>query len=152
MGNNRGFTLIELMVTIAVLAIVTVMAIPTFDKVVLAQNFNKSTQDLVVQLNNARSKAVLERRSVEVKLNSLSTDTVNPDTVTTLNWGPTGYAILKSGSPTTITFLLSGGVKDYDANIKNKPFVICNKNGGNKSKSIDISLMGTVQITERTTC
>ena len=36
--------------------------------------------------------------------------------------------------------------------LKNKPFVICNKSGGNKSKSIDISLMGTVQITEGTTC
>lgn len=149
MGNSRGFTLIELMVTIAVLAVITVMAVPTFDKVVLAQNFNKSTQDLVVQLNNARSKAVLERRSVKVNLNPNNGDV---DTVDTLVWRSTGSAILKPGSPDKIIFLLSGGVKDYDADIKNKPFVICNKIGGNKSKSIDISLMGTVQITEGTTC
>lgn len=147
MGKSRGFTLVELMVTIAIFAVIAMMAMPTFNNIELAQNFNKSTQDLVSQLNQARSKAVLERRSIEVKLNSS-----NADTVSTLNWSPTGLAILKSDSPMTITFLLNGGVQNFDANIKNKPFIICNKSGGDKSKSIHISLMGTIQIAEGTTC
>ncbi|APU47554.1 pilus assembly FimT family protein [Acinetobacter junii] len=147
MGKNRGFTLIELMVTIAILAIIATLAAPAFSNMALAQNFNKSTQNLVAQLNQARSTAVLERRSVEVKLNSSAADTAS-----ILNWQPEGSAILKTGSPTSITFLLSGSVKNFDADIKNKPFVVCNKSGGNKSKRIDISLMGTVQITEGTTC
>lgn len=145
---NHGFTLIELMVTIAVMAIIATIAAPSFNNIRLAQNFNKSTQDLIAQLNQARSKAVLERRSIEVKLDSSVAD----DTVAILNWKPVEPAILKTGSPTSITFLLSGSVKDFDANIKNKPFVVCNKSGGNKSKSIGISLMGTIQIVEGTTC
>jgi hypothetical protein len=33
------------------------------------------------------------------------------DTASILNWQPEGSAILKTGSPTSITFLLSGSVK-----------------------------------------
>ncbi|MBK0064786.1 MULTISPECIES: GspH/FimT family pseudopilin [unclassified Acinetobacter] len=149
MVKGSGFTLIELMVTIAVLAVIATMAVPSFRNMALAQNFNRSTQQLVSQLNQARSKAVLERKEMTV---DLSKTEQTPDTATTLYWIPTGDAVLKSGSPTEITFLLSGGVKDFDADIKNKPFVICNKSGGDKSKSIDISLMGTVNITESSTC
>ena len=145
--KKQGFTLIELMITIAILAIITTMAAPSFKNIRLTQNFNKSTQDLITQLNQARSKAVLERRGVEVRLNSSDADTES-----ILNWKPVGSAILKSGSPTVITFLLSGSVKDFDTNIKNKPFVICNQSGGNKSKTLAISLMGTIQITEGATC
>ena len=87
MGKNRGFTLIELMVTIAILAIIATLAAPAFSNMALAQNFNKSTQNLVAQLNQARSTAVLERRSVEVKLNSSAADTAS-----ILNWQPEGSA------------------------------------------------------------
>ena len=106
---------------------------------------NRSTQELIGQLNNARSKAVLERRDVTVQLNSLAADTP-----TQLNWASQDKTILKSGSPTKITFLLSGGVKNFAADINGKPFIICNESGGNKSKNISISLMGTIHVTEGT--
>ena len=143
--KNHGFTLIELMVTIAVMAIIATMVAPSFGDMLLKQDLNRSTQELVGQLNNARSKAVLERREVKIKLNSLDADTPEQ-----LNWKSQGKAILKSGSPTEIIFQLSGGVKNFAANIDGKPFIICNKNGGNKSKNISISLMGTVQVIEGT--
>ena len=143
--RNQGFTLVELMVTIAVLAIIAMMAAPSFGDIMMSQNLNRSTQELVGQLNNARSKAVLERRDVKVQLNSLDADTPEQ-----LNWKSQGKAILKSGSPTEITFQLSGGVKNFATNIDGKPFIICNENGGNKSKNISISLMGTLQVTEGT--
>lgn len=152
MRKTRGFTLIELMVTITVLAVLTVMAIPAFGNLAEKQNLNKSTQALVNQLNNARSKAVLERKNITVNLNPTSAQKTvgdgNGDSSTPLIWISQGNAILKSSSPTEITFQLSGGVKDFDVNISGKPFVICNKNGGNKSKNISISLMGTVQVSE----
>lgn len=148
--RNLGFTLVELMVTIAVLAIIAMMAAPSFGDIMMSQDLNKSTQELVGQLNNARSKAVLERRDVTVDLNPDDADKAKGDTDNKLIWIPQKKAILKSGSPTEITFQLSGGVKNFAANIDGKPFVICNKNGGNKSKNISISLMGTVQVTEGT--
>lgn len=144
-NKNQGFTLIELMVTIAVMAIIAMMAAPSFGNLIQKQNLNRSTQELIGQLNNARSKAVLERRPVKVQLNSLAADTPAQ-----LNWASQDKAILKSGSPTEITFLLSGGVKNFAADINGKPFIICNESGGNKSKNISISLMGTIHVTEGT--
>ncbi len=143
--KEQGFTLIELMVTIAVMAIIATMAAPSFSDILLSQNLNRSAQELVGQLNNARSEAVLERREVKVKLNSLVADTP-----TQLNWISKGKATLKSGSPTEITFQLNGGVKNFTADINGRPFIICNESGGNKSKNISLSLMGTIQITEGT--
>jgi prepilin-type N-terminal cleavage/methylation domain-containing protein len=143
--KEQGFTLIELMITIAILAIIATMAAPSFGNLIQKQNLNRSTQELIGQLNNARSKAVLERRDVTVQLNSLAADTP-----TQLNWASQDKTILKSGSPTKITFLLSGGVKNFAADINGKPFIICNESGGNKSKNISISLMGTIHVTEGT--
>ena len=145
MKKNKGFTLIELMVTIAVLAIVASIAAPSFGNLLQKQNLNRSAQELIGQLNSARSKAVLERREVTVMLNSL-----DADTPTRLNWSPRGRASLKTGSPTTITFQLNGGVRDFATSISGRPFIICNESGGNKSKNISLSLMGTIQVTEGT--
>ena len=54
---QRGFTLVELMITIGVMAIIAVMAVPSFTNMLLKQNLNKSTRDLVIVLEKARSKA-----------------------------------------------------------------------------------------------
>ncbi len=152
MHKSRGFTLIELMVTIAVMAIIAMMAAPSFGNLLQKQNLNRSTQELVSQLNNARSKAVLERREVRVALkrDSDPQDPKPADTPGQLNWKPVGSEVLTANSPVEITFLLSGGVKNFAADINGKPFIICNKSGDNKSKNISISLMGTIHVTEGT--
>ncbi|MBT0888095.1 MULTISPECIES: GspH/FimT family pseudopilin [Acinetobacter] len=150
MKRSQGFTLVELMVTIAVLAIIAMMAAPSFGNMLLKQNLNRSTQDLVSTLNAARSTAVLERREVTV---DLSKTDQTADTAETRYWLPKGEAVLKSGSPTSITFQLSGAVKDHAANIDTKPFVICDGNSEPtkvKSKAINVSLMGTINIDEGT--
>ena len=58
MKNSRGLTLIELMVTLAVFAIVTTLAFPGFR--LYQQNSNRVTQinDLIATFNMARSEAV----------------------------------------------------------------------------------------------
>lgn len=150
MQKNNGFTLIELIVTIAVMAIIATLAAPSFGNLLLKQNLNRSTQDLVATLNAARSTAVLERREVTV---DLSKTDQTADTAETRYWLPKGEAVLKSGSPTSITFQLSGAVKDHAANIDTKPFVICDGNSEPtkvKSKAINVSLMGTINIDEGT--
>ena len=56
-NKHKGFTLIELMVTIAVMAIIAMMAAPSFGDMLQRQNLNKSTKELVATLNQARAKA-----------------------------------------------------------------------------------------------
>lgn len=160
MQKNRGFTLIELMVTIAVLAIVASIAAPSFGDMFQRQNLNKSTQELVLVLNKARSKAVVERRSeVTVNLNPLENAV---DTDDELNWRPAGKSVLKTGSPTTIKFGITGGVFIADTNhptsvspaTSDTVFTICNTSSGTnkKSKTITVSRMGTIQIISEGTC
>ncbi|MCJ8161402.1 GspH/FimT family pseudopilin [Acinetobacter zhairhuonensis] len=156
MHKIRGFTLIELMVTIAVLAIIAMIAAPSFSDLLLKQNLKKSSQELANVLVQARAKAALERKEITVNLNTTNIadknlalkDTTNTD-FTTLNWMPSGKAILKTGSPTTITFLSTGLIKGVNSDTS---FVICEKSSGSLSKTISISKMGTIQQVAEGTC
>ncbi|MGA6137308.1 pilus assembly FimT family protein [Acinetobacter dispersus] len=162
MGKTRGFTLIELLVTIAVLAIITSMSMPLFQDMMVAQNFRKSTQELILTLNQARSKAVLERRQVEVLLQPNSTQPSRANTDNQLNWMPNGKSVLKTNLPTSIYFNLTGGLCTLDGSTPPKCVTtnndtnieICNTTTGSdkKSKIVSISRMGTIQQTAEGTC
>ncbi|RKG54700.1 type II secretion system protein GspH [Acinetobacter cumulans] len=143
MYKSKGFTLIELMVVIAVMAIIAMMAAPSFNALLLKQNMNKSARALASTLSEARAKAALERRQVTVVLNSSAENTPSQ-----LNWAPSGQAILKTTTPTQVVFKTTGLV-DTTNEI---PFVVCNKTGGNLSKTITITKMGTVQIVADGSC
>ena len=108
--KEQGFTLIELMITIAIFTIISMMAAPSFGDMMLSQNLNKSTQNLILTLNEARSKAALERRSIRVDLLPNESIPMPTNTPVLVNWRPTGKAILKSGSPVSITFDITGAV------------------------------------------
>jgi type IV fimbrial biogenesis protein FimT len=55
--RTRGFTLIELMVTIAILAILITLAAPSFSNVIRSNRVASQTNALVTALNTARSEA-----------------------------------------------------------------------------------------------
>ncbi|NAR36066.1 pilus assembly FimT family protein [Acinetobacter haemolyticus] len=74
MGKNWGFTLIELMVVIAVLAIITTMAAPAFNNMVARQQLNAATRELVFAINQAKSQAALMKTTIAVCLNRTNTD------------------------------------------------------------------------------
>ncbi|OUT26659.1 prepilin-type N-terminal cleavage/methylation domain-containing protein [Acinetobacter nosocomialis P020] len=142
---QEGFTLIELIVTIVVMAIIAVMAVPMFGDMLNNQNLNRSSEDLVSSINQARMKAIVERRQVKVQLNS----TYVADSDNQINWVPSGKAQLKTGSNTSIVFLMSGLVKDATGDTT---FEICNTVSGNKSKIINVSRMGSIQSITMGTC
>lgn len=64
MNRFRGVTLIELMVTIVVLAILAGMAIPSFTNMMERQRLINATEAIYSDLQNARSEAV--KRSLEI--------------------------------------------------------------------------------------
>lgn len=74
MQKNRGFTLIELMVTIAVLAIIATMAAPAFGDLVTQQKLNSSARELVMAINQAKSQAALVKKSVGLCLGRTQSD------------------------------------------------------------------------------
>ncbi|MGC3819030.1 MULTISPECIES: GspH/FimT family pseudopilin [unclassified Acinetobacter] len=72
--KEQGFTLIELMITIAVLAIIATMAIPSFGDLVAKQKINAATRELMVAVNQAKSQAATMKTTVALCLNRTNSD------------------------------------------------------------------------------
>jgi type IV fimbrial biogenesis protein FimT len=66
MASYRGFTLLELMVTVSVLAILLTLGIPAFGDMVRNNRVTAQTNQLVSAINTARSEAVKRGRNVQV--------------------------------------------------------------------------------------
>lgn len=154
MHKSRGFTLIELMVTVAVMAIIAMMAAPSFNNILIKQNMNKSARDLIAVFSEAKAKAVLERRSVTVKLNAAKDDTTqcNPKDLPGQDrpecWQPSDKAVLKNAALNTVEFRSNGLVNSA----ADMTFEICNQASGNLSKKITITRMGTIQLVAEGNC
>ncbi len=74
MGNSRGFTLIELMVTLMIVAILATLAMPPLGDMLTRQKLDASTREFMAGLSQARSQATVLRRTVAVCPSRLSTD------------------------------------------------------------------------------
>lgn len=57
-GRERGFTLIELFIALAVLAVILTMGAPAFGDFIRSNRLKTAAFDLVVSLNYARSEAI----------------------------------------------------------------------------------------------
>lgn len=65
-ARARGFTLIELMATVTVAAILAAVAIPSFQQFILSQRIRTAAYDVSASLTLARSEAVKRNASVSV--------------------------------------------------------------------------------------
>lgn len=66
MKNLRGFTLIELMITITVVAILLSLAIPSFDNIIRENRMTTQTNELITAISIARSEAIRQGVQVDV--------------------------------------------------------------------------------------
>jgi len=66
-ARSLGFTLIELMVTLAVFAILMSLAVPSFVRMVAADRMSTQTNELVMGLNTAKSEAIRRGQSVTLR-------------------------------------------------------------------------------------
>jgi len=66
MKYSRGFTLVELLVTLAVLAVVLGFGVPSFQNMVESNRVTSVTNSLVGLLNYARAEAMRHGRAVSV--------------------------------------------------------------------------------------
>lgn len=114
MGKNRGFTLIELMVTIAVLAIIGSIAAPSMSNLMETRRFEKNFRELLLVLSQAKSQAVLNRGNVSANLNSNNTSTS-----TSKNWvvvdGYTNLSISPTVTASTFTYDQNGLISNIAA-------------------------------------
>jgi type IV fimbrial biogenesis protein FimT len=137
-AKQRGFTVVELVIAVVIVAILVTLALPSFRETAIRNNISSLNNSLIHTLNLARSEAVRRGVNVSVVSNShtFSWDTgwsvtVPTGTVTTLSQQdavPAGYSVCgKStggGADGTIVFTplgaLGGGATSFDLNV-NRP-------------------------------
>lgn len=84
MKKINGFTLVELMVTLAVAAILMTVAIPSFQNTIRMNRLSTQTSHIMTALNIARSEAI--RRGVSVSVCSSLNSTACRSAATAGNW------------------------------------------------------------------
>lgn len=147
----RGFTLLELMVTIAVLAILTTIAIPNFRDLVQNNRVTTQANELVSALTFARTEAVKRGRNVVVTVAAANpgwtvtvTTTDGVNTITLRQVDRQGSFVGVTGTA-TVTFDASG-VPNTAATVNMQPGGCT----GDKRRSIEVGLSGQITTTRQT--
>jgi type IV fimbrial biogenesis protein FimT len=109
---NAGMTLIELMVAIVIMAILSMLAVPSFQKQIAASRLTSATNDLFTSLTQARADSIRQgvRMTVCVSSNGSSCDAVSTTATWSVGWvgfnDPTRAASPALDSGETTTFVV----------------------------------------------
>ncbi|MDT4288301.1 Tfp pilus assembly protein FimT/FimU [Methylomonas sp. MO1] len=161
--TSKGFTLVELMVTIAIAGVLVGIAIPSFTSIISNNRLTTSANELVTALNLARSEAVKRGRSVTVrKVDDKSSTNVGQTAWASANWEQgwdvftdangngefdTGNdVLLKTYAALTPSYTLRGNnfsnfirFTPSGQSNNNGSFVICNNSDGNNTPEANTS-------------
>lgn len=149
----KGFTLIEMMVAIAVAAILLAIAMPALDKI-SANNALKSTaRDLVSTINTGRSQSISTRTDVLVEpaaggwADGWSILYDNAAAEENQDYLPKkGVSVSRVDSTDSLTFLSRGGLQGGAAR-----FSVCHKDLG-RGQTISVSFLGKVTTEVKEDC
>ena len=157
MKQQHGFTLIELMVTLAVLTIVLTVGVPNFQNFMLKHRISTAANTLIGALNLARSEAI--KRGSDVKMIRLGNGAWEG------GWqiqSASSGEIIRTYAPTSQLTILTGsnyqnwigfhpnGLPFSGGSLANDTFKICSKNGRStiNGRSIFVSRLGRTRSVE----
>lgn len=149
--KNRisGFTLIELMVTVAVLAILVVIALPNYRAFVLNSRMTAQANNFLASLQLARSEAV--KRNAPINMNAIGGNWANGWQITAgvnvLRVHPAleGASTMVGGA-TTITFQSNGQAGATTFNLCNPNTAIA------PGRNITVGVSGRASVMKPGTC
>jgi type IV fimbrial biogenesis protein FimT len=151
---NSGFTLIELMVTILVAAILLTVAVPAFQNFLQNDRQWTTANSLVMSLNAARSEAIKQDTAVSVcpTTNGTACSAASPwsqgwivlssasgsTAVLTVPALDTGTTLTEASGLTAVTFLSTGMVSAQAA------FTLCDARGAPQARYVQVGPTGTI--------
>jgi type IV fimbrial biogenesis protein FimT len=155
MNRANGFTLVELMITLAVLAITLTMAVPGFRDFVMRNQMASNANEFVASIHLARSAAIKQQRNSYITSNAgtnwtngwtvwVDNDRDNaldaPAEVIRETQALAGNTTLSSDGKTQFQYRPTGLVDGQGT------LTICDTRTGEQGRQIDVSPAGRVNI------
>jgi len=111
----RGFTIIELMVVVAIAAILAAIAVPSMQDMIVSARVRGASSDFYSALVQARSEAIKRRTTVTIEPASTYWNAgwrvkIGTNTFATIEALPSTIAVLPASSATAISYAMNGRV------------------------------------------
>jgi len=143
-SRHSGFTLIELMVTVTVAAILMGLAAPSFTRLMASNRITTQTNEFVGGLNLARSEAVRQAQGVSVRSDSgdlnfaagwrVYRDPTSAGAAPAISTDVIRHATASTGRTTLRRVTLSGTTyTDATTSLTDRMYVAFNARGGNNA-------------------
>lgn len=129
-----GFTLLELMITLAIAGIIAMIGIPSFQSLINNSRLTAHANDLLSALNYARSEAV--SRNTDIVITKIGGAASEWEGGWTIHDGTellkqheaigNGYTLRTGNNYTTMLTYTSAGFSEGDTGLGNDSFTLCN--------------------------
>ena len=151
-GRTKGFTLVELMITVALLAIMAMIAVPSFTQFALNNQLQAKAEELQSFLQAARSEAVVKRAIIALDFSAsdawhikrpskanviIRSLEVNPDKAKLVAANASGSAVNE------LTYYANGTVKAP------VDFTVCHDKKAETGYQISVAANGSIRLHPR---
>ncbi|MBU0808707.1 MAG: GspH/FimT family pseudopilin [Gammaproteobacteria bacterium] len=151
-GRTQGFTLVELMITVALLAIMAMIAVPSFTQFTLNNQLQAKAEELQSFLQAARSEAVVKRAVISLDFNATDAWHIKRPSqansiIRTLEINPTQAKLVASndsGSAVNELTYYANGVVKAPVN-----FTICHDKKTESGYQVSVAANGSIQLYPR---
>lgn len=148
--SSSGFTLIELMVTIAVLAIIVGLAAPSISTQLANQRVKSTTATLANALKEARVESVIRRQNITLSYNNASTPKVititAPSSTAISSYSYNSSSTIKPDTAVTTVFEPSKRVTTA------RTYTICDSNDAASPQQIEVNALANISIRSGGSC
>ena len=144
--SSSGFTLIELMVTIAVLAIIVSIAAPNISTQLANQRVKSTTATLANALKEAKAESIIRRQDLTFTYNNNGTNagSINIGDIFSYRYSAKSN-ITDSESKNPITF-------EPNKRVESTIYTICDENAAATPRQVSVSKLANISIKSGGTC
>lgn len=147
--KQSGFTLIELMVTIAVLAIIVSIAAPNISTQLANQRVKSTTAILISALKEAKVESIIRRQNISISYNNNGT---NSGTITVTDSNNTAIASYQYDAKISIKSTIASIGFTPNKTVNENAYTICDSSTSASARQVGVSPVANISDTLGGTC